>query len=61
MSTIASLLRQGQAKRLRDNAIDFMPMRQNLTVHEQMSEFVTTNGDLFILPYLNKFEKANLS
>ena len=35
--------------------------KQNLTLHEQMSEFVTTNGDLHIFPFLNKFEKLTLA
>ena len=35
--------------------------KQNLDIHEQMSEFMTTNGDVYILPYLNKFDKLNLS
>ena len=62
MSTIASLLRQGKAKRFRENAAEMMPFaHSNLNVNEQMSEFITTNGDIFILPYLNKFEKATLA
>ena len=35
--------------------------KQNLNIYEQMGEFMTTNGDEFILPYLNKFDKATLS
>jgi len=35
--------------------------KQNLNIHEQMSEFIATNGDLYILPYLNKFDKATLA
>lgn len=35
--------------------------KQNLDIHEQMSEFMTTNGDVYILPYLNKFDKLTLS
>ena len=35
--------------------------KQNLNIYEQMNEFMTTNGDVFILPYLNKFDKATLS
>ena len=33
----------------------------NLSIHEQVSEFLVTNGDQFLLPYLNKFEKATLA
>mmetsp|Transcript_28895 Transcript_28895/g.35701 ORF Transcript_28895/g.35701 Transcript_28895/m.35701 type:complete len:140 (+) Transcript_28895:108-527(+) len=38
-----------------------MPNQNNLTIHEQMSEFITTNGDVHFLPLLNKFEKATLA
>ena len=62
MSTIASLLRQGKAKRLRDQAGDmFSAVDSNLTVYERMSEFITTEGDVHMLPFLNKFEKATLA
>ena len=42
-------------------ALSLMMPRQNLTLYEQMSEFITTNGDLHVLPFLNKFEKLTLS
>ena len=62
MSTIASLLRQGKAKRLRDQAGDMLSaVDSNLTVYERMSEFITTEGDVHMLPFLNKFEKATLA
>ena len=63
MSTIASLLRQGKAKRMREqHTMEQMPtIDSNLSVYERMSEFITTDGDIHMLPFLNKFEKATLA
>lgn len=59
MSTIASILKKGRVKRFKHQHGTME--NSNLNIYEQMSEFITTNGDLYILPYLNKFEKATLS
>ena len=58
MSTIASILKKGRVKRFKHQGT---MENSNLDIYEQMSEFITTNGDLYILPYLNKFEKATLA
>lgn len=57
MSALSQFLKKSKVKRFKKAAMD----KQNLNIYEQMSEFMTTNGDEYILPYLNKFEKLTLS
>ena len=57
MSSISAFLSKRKVKRFKQDEME----QQNLSIHEQMCEFLTTNGDTYFLPYLNKFEKATLS
>ena len=52
MSSISAILKQGKVKRFKKNMADSM------TTQEQFKQFLTTNGDVHILPFLNKFEKS---
>jgi len=35
--------------------------KKSLTLHEQVTEFITTNGDQYLLPYITKFDRCTMA
>ena len=64
MSSISAILKQSKVKRFQQEQPTTTMKggaQTSLTLSEQVTEFMTTNGDTHLLPYLTKFDKATIS
>lgn len=59
MSSLTAILKLGKVKRFQKGAA-MIGTNQSLTLHEQVTEFITTNGDQYLLPYLTKFDRCTI-
>jgi len=61
MSSISAILKLGKVKRFQEGAAMHGATKNSLTLHEQVTEFITTNGDQYLLPYLTKFDRRTVA
>lgn len=57
MSSISAILKQAKVKRFQTETMAMT----SLTLQEQVTEFFTTNGDTYLLPYLTRYDKLNVT
>lgn len=57
MSSISAILKQAKVKRFQTESM----ANTSLTLNEQVTEFFTTNGDSYLLPYLTKYDKLSVT